>query len=148
MPCQDPNAKPDDSVCREYEARDVQPLFWRPLTLDDITNYAANARSYNQMLGRNQQKSVTTLTPHDLLLAQHVATVGPLPDDFIVLVGKYEGPDGCVSGVGAWYFSYKPREISHGRGADHQPFPASRELRRVARRENIRYSLAAGGQPV
>ena len=98
-------------VCREYEARDVQPLFWRPLTLDDITNYAANARSYNQMLGRNQQKSVITLTPHDVPLAQHVATGGSLPDDFIVLVGKYEGPDGCVSVVGAWYFSYKPREI-------------------------------------
>ncbi len=111
--CTDANAGFDNPTCTKYEVSTAQVHFWRPLTLDDVSNYTANARRFNAALRRDPSKKVSDLVPAELRFVQYLAN-GNLPDDFIILVGTYED-GGCDSGDGTpiagWFFRYEPREV-------------------------------------
>ena len=116
-------------VCRDYAGkcpvsqRKIILNVWRGLTLSDIENYSASARSFNALFRRLTRRPVEShekvheAIPPLLEMARYVGSAG-LPEDFVILIGDNENDGDCsdesaVDGpsIGAWDFGYWPRKL-------------------------------------
>jgi hypothetical protein len=107
-----------DKDCEKLRDENYLLSFWRPMTAEDVANYAANVKSYNDRL----LKALKTRNPRDadtiplaapsyLKLLAFMAA-GNWPGDLVILRGARRYQAGCVPGGGildGWNFIYRQR---------------------------------------
>jgi hypothetical protein len=111
-----------DIVCIEDGRNTLAMTFWRPVTIADIDNFAANAKAYNsRLLQMRKDKAyakydyVTADNVGELKLAKFLAN-GSLPDDFLLLTSSYDltkcGDSPDLPGFAGWSFDVQPRTVT------------------------------------
>jgi hypothetical protein len=112
----------EDIACIQDGRNTATMRFWRPLTIADIDNFAANAKAYNaQLLQARKNKAtarddyVTADQMGQLKLAKFMAN-GSLPDDFLLMTSLYSvaacGIEHDLPGLAGWSFDIEPRDVA------------------------------------
>jgi hypothetical protein len=111
-----------DLTCIQDGRNTLTMKFWRPLTIADIDNFAANAKAFNtRLLQIRKDKAyakydyLTADNAGELKLAKFMAN-GSLPDDFLLLTSSYDwtrcGDSPDLPGVAGWSFGVQPRNVT------------------------------------
>jgi hypothetical protein len=117
-----PTCDTDDVVCVEDGRNTLIMKFWRPMTIADIDNFAANAKAYNTRL--LQVRKDKAYAKYDYLTADNTGELklvkfmagSSLPDDFMPLTSSFQlvkcGTSDDRPGILGWSFYVEPRDVT------------------------------------